>query len=179
MDDAEISSDPPETPTDLSNDNFTLLYFNPQKGTENFLRLCRLIMVLCNDLFRDILSHYIKPSDLRAELDKNKKKLMTIMNTDQKKKIYPTNGNTSLTSNDLDISVIYILLRNICNIPEHYEGWGNYPNKNDTSIAACIERIRIQRNKIAGHSTDGRVTCDEFKNHWSEIRNAVVDIENS
>lgn len=86
MDDAEISSDPPETPTDLSNDNFTLLYFNPQKGTENFLRLCRLIMVLCNDLFRDILSHYIKPSDLRAELDKNKKKLMTIMNTDQKKK---------------------------------------------------------------------------------------------
>lgn len=172
MDDPDISSDPPETPIDLSN-----YYFNPKKAMANYLRVCRLITVLCNDLFRDILSHYIKPSDLRAELDKNKIKLMTIMNTDQKKKMYPRNGNTSLTSNDLDISVIYIVLRNICNIPEHYNGWGNYPNKNDTSIAACIERIRIQRGIIAGHSANGRVEDDEFQNHWSEIRNAVVDIE--
>lgn len=172
MDDPDISTDLPQTSIDLSN-----VYYNPQKANENFLRLCRLITVLCNDLFRDILSHYIKPSDLRVELDNNKMKLETIMNTDQKKKIYPKNGNTSMTSNDLDISVIYILLRNICNIPEHYNGWGNYPHKNDTSIAACIERIRIQRGIIAGHSANGRQEDDEFKVHWSDIRNAVVEIE--
>lgn len=52
MDDPDISSDPPETPIDLSN-----YYFNPKKAMANYLRVCRLITVLCNDLFRDILSH--------------------------------------------------------------------------------------------------------------------------
>lgn len=172
MDDPKISTDLSQTSIDPTN-----VYYNPKKSTENYLRLCRLITVLCNDLFRVILSHYIKPSHIRAELDNNKIKLVTILNTDQKKKVYPRNEKTSLTAKDLDISVIYILLRNICNIPEHYNGWGNYPQKKDTSIAACIERIRIQRGIITGHSTNGRVEDDEFKNHWSEIQNAVVEIE--
>lgn len=50
-------------------------YITPGKSTENFFRLCQLIMTICSDLLRDILGHYIKPSNLRSELDKNKKKV--------------------------------------------------------------------------------------------------------
>lgn len=94
-------------------------YFIQDKATENFLRLSQLIMTVCTDLLRDILSRYIKPTDLISKLDHNKGKLEKIFNTQQKKMIYPVPKNTSLVAKDLDISTLYIILRNICNIPEH------------------------------------------------------------
>lgn len=152
-------------------------YFNQDKATENFYRLSQLIMTVCTDLFRDILSRHIKPGELRFELDKNKKKLVNIMNFQQRQLIYPISGNTSLVIKDLDFSVLYIILRNICKISPHLSGWGNNPLPSDKSIAACIDRIRQLRNLISGHSTNGRVEEIEFKNHWTELRNAVVEIE--
>lgn len=152
-------------------------YITPGKSTENFFRLCQLIMTICSDLLRDILGHYIKPSNLRSELDKNKKELENKMNIQQRSLIYPTTGIASLVAKDMDISVIYIILRNICKIPDHKKGWGNAPLKGDTSLAACIERIRLQRNSLTGHSTNGMVEDVEFQNIWAELRNAIVDIE--
>lgn len=152
-------------------------YFNQDKATENFYRLSQLIMTVCTDLFRDILSRYIKPGELRLELDKNQKKLEKIMNFQQRKLIYPVYRNTSPVIKDLDISVLYIILRNICNIPQHFNGWGHNPFPSDKSISACIDRIRQLRNLISGHSTNGRVEEIEFKAYWAELRNAVVEIE--
>uniref|UniRef100_A0A8W8M5B9 DZIP3-like HEPN domain-containing protein n=1 Tax=Magallana gigas TaxID=29159 RepID=A0A8W8M5B9_MAGGI len=152
-------------------------YIMPGKSTENFFRLCQLIMTICSDLLRDILSHYIQPSDLRSELDKNRKRLENKMNYQQRSLIYPTTGNAPLVAKDMDISVIYIILRNICKISDHKKGWGNAPCKGDTSIAACIERIRLQRNSITGHSTNGTVEDVEFQNIWAELKDAIVEIE--
>lgn len=151
-------------------------YFSPQKATNNFSRLCQLILTICSELFRDVLSHYISPTDLRSMLDKNKTKLKT-MNNDQKKLIYPATGGASLAAKDLDISVLYTILRNICGIPPHKSGWGNHPLKGDSSIAACIEIIRIQRNRVIGHSTNGKVDDVQFQSCWNELRDAVVEIE--
>lgn len=49
--------------------------FYAAKATENFARLCQLIMTIFSDLLRDVLSRYIKPADLRSELDNNRRKL--------------------------------------------------------------------------------------------------------
>lgn len=152
-------------------------YFSPQKATDNFSRLCQLILTICSELFRDVLSHYISPTDLRSMLDKSKTKLERILNADQKKLIYPATGGASLAAKDLDISVLYIILRNICSIPPHKKGWGNPPLKGDSSIAACIEIIRIQRNFVIGHSTSGKVDNVEFQSHWNELTDSVVEIE--
>lgn len=154
-------------------------YFSPQKATDNFSRLCQLILTICSELLRDVLSHYIRPANLRSILDKNRTKLEKTrkFNTDQKKLIYPATGGASLDSKDLDISVLYTILRNICNIPPHIKGWGNPPLKGDNSIAACIEIIRIQRNFVIGHSTSGKVDDVEFQSHWNELRDSVVEIE--
>lgn len=152
-------------------------YFNRGKPAENYQRLCRLIMTICTDILRDVLSRYIKPADLRSELDKNRHRLEKIMNTEQKKLIYPANGNKALAAKHLDISVIYMVLRNICNIPNHQNGWGNPPKTGDKSIAACIERIRIQRNEILAHHTNGEIEKTEFNNRWTELEGAVLEIE--
>lgn len=151
--------------------------FNPKKATENHLRICQLITLLCGDLFRDILSRHIKPSNLRLELDKNRPQLEKILNEHQKNLIYPATGNTLLTAPDFDISIIYILLRNICNIPSHKNGWGNPPAKGDNSIAAGIEIIQLKRNLILAHSTNGMIDDLEFEKHWKDLRDAVVQIE--
>lgn len=152
-------------------------YFHRGKPAENFLRLCRLITTICADILRDVLSRYIKPADLRSELDKNRHRLEKIMNTEQKKLIYPANGNKALAAKHLDISVIYMVLRNICNIPKHKNGWGNPPKTGDNSIAACIERIRIQRNEVLAHNINDVMEETEFNNRWTELEETVLEIE--
>nr|XP_034316342.1 uncharacterized protein LOC117685877 [Crassostrea gigas] len=151
--------------------------FIPQKASDNYSRLCHLITLLCGDLFRDILSRYIKPIYLRSQLDNNKQKLVNIFNTQQQNLIYPATGNTSLTTKDFDITIIYILLRNICNIPPHKSGWGNPPAKGDNSIAAGIEKIRLTRNLIIAHSTNGMIEDPVFEKHWNDLRVVVIQIE--
>ncbi|XP_065938350.1 uncharacterized protein [Magallana gigas] len=151
--------------------------FTPMKAIDNYLRLCCLITSLCGDLFRDILSRYIKPADLRSELDKNRQKLEKMLNKQQQNLIYPATGNISLTTKDCDISILYILLRSICNIPSHKAGWGNPPAIGDNSIAAGIEKIRLTRNLILVHSTNGMIEDPVFEKHWNDLRDVVVQIE--
>lgn len=147
------------------------------KATENFSRLCQLIVTICSDLFRIILSYDIKPHNLRTALDTNKKTLNKFINTQQKQLLYPGKGKASLMAKDLDFSVLYVLLRNICSIQTHKNGWGFLPDPSDNSTAACIDRIRIQRNLISGHSTTGSMDNASFHNCWIIVENSVVEIE--
>lgn len=151
--------------------------FNPKKATENHLRICQLITLVCGDLFRDILSRYIKPTNLRSELDTNRPKLEKILNKQQQNLIYPATGNTLLTAQTVDVSIIYIILRNICNIPSHRNGWGNRSAERDNSIAAGIEMIQLERNLISADSTNGMIEDLKFEKHWKELRDAIVQIE--
>ncbi|XP_061170980.1 uncharacterized protein LOC133180481 [Saccostrea echinata] len=159
----------------------SVLYFDPKKSTENFARLCQLLVTICGDVMRDILSHYIKPVNFRQELDKNRSKLEKITNAQEKDLLYPPHSSSScvpqIRSRDLDLSLLYKILRNICNIPTHIAGWGKQPRVGDFSLASCIERIRILRNSISGHSTDGAVDDVEFENYWRELKKSVVEIE--
>ncbi|XP_062585242.1 uncharacterized protein LOC134246913 [Saccostrea cucullata] len=159
----------------------SVLYYDPKKSTENFARLCQFLVTICSDVMRDILSHYIKPANLRTELDQNKSELEKITNKQEKDVLYPPHSSTCIVppirSRDLDISLLYKILRNLCNIPTHIAGWGNQPRPSDFSLAACIERIRILRNSISGHSTNGTVDDVEFEDYWRELRTTVVEIE--
>ena len=155
-------------------------YFSPRKSTENFSRLCQLIMTICSDLFRTILSHYIKPENLRKELDSNKKRLLKgrILNVDQSNLLYPAASHSKyLVSSEMDLTLLYFLIRNICNIPEHQNKWGQSPQSGDNCLAACIERIRIKRNEISGHSTIGEIDDTLFQDIWSNLRSDIVEIE--
>lgn len=63
------------------------------------------------------------------------------MNIEQKKLIYLVNGNKILVVKYLDISVMYIILWNICNIFKYKNGWGNLLKIGDNSMVVCIEKI--------------------------------------
>jgi hypothetical protein len=78
---------------------------------------------------------------------------------------------------DMDISLLYILLRNVATIPAHNNGWGFDPDPSDRSLSANIERIRLVRNRC-GHSTDPSLSQPEFLPIWSTIRSTMVDLDN-
>ena len=148
------------------------------KAAENYCRLCQLIMTVCSDLFRDILSRHIKPADLRRELNNNKNTLLRALKIpDHKRILFPQSGGQSLSAKDMDLTILYTLLRNICGIPPHQKGWGKTPNTGDITLAACIERIREQKNAIASHSNIGEIDDIRFQDIWMKLQTDIVNIE--
>lgn len=157
---------------------FKYPFFDLDQSSKNYLRLCRLITTICGPFLRDILSRHIAPGNLRKELDINRTKLEKHMTKVQKEQFYLNAGSNPIIPKDLDISVLYMLLRNICsNIPKPKTGWGNPPNKGDSSISACIERIRQIRNSIHAHSANGKVDDTDFQNYWDELTNSIIETE--
>lgn len=136
-------------------------------------------MTICEDVFRLVLNCHIKPENLRLELDTNKPIIERILNAEQRKLLYPTSGGKLICSKDLDFSLAYILLQNICNIPPHQKGWGVAPNHEDSSLAARIDRINAHKKsfvEIIEYSW--RFIGDyQFEKIWNEIRKDVLEIE--
>ena len=140
----------------------------------NINRVLRLLMGPCTDQLRDILRFYIPPAHFNTVMQTVKSQLPRLT-VPQRKLILPNSGVYSGNYDDMDISLLYILLRNFCGIQAHNKGWGNTPDSTDRSVSANIERLRQARN-IFGHSTGGMSNA-EFNHVWSEIRAAVVDLD--
>jgi hypothetical protein len=76
----------------------------------------------------------------------------------------------------MDISLLYLLLRNITSISPHSKGWGNDPDPRDSSLSANIERVRFVRNRCV-HSSDPFMSSSDFNAIWSTIRSVMVDVD--
>ena len=140
----------------------------------NINRVSRLLMDPCTDQLRDLLRSYIRPANFNIVIQTMMSRLPRLTET-QRKLILPNSGVYSGNYDDMDISLLYILLRNFCGIQSHNKGWGNAPDSADRSVSANIERLRLARNRC-GHSTGGMSNA-EFNQVWSEIRAAVVDLD--
>ncbi|XP_062592670.1 uncharacterized protein LOC134254142 [Saccostrea cucullata] len=151
--------------------------------TTNTARLARLILGPCTDVLREILKKEIPPSDLSKEVkqwidDLKKNKKRNPLNPSQNDIVFPSPTNQyGGDYSDLDISILYTILRNVGKIPQHSKGWGENPDPADRSVAANIERVRFLRNKYYGHSADISLSDSEFKQEWRNIRDIVVELE--
>ena len=153
--------------------------YRPCKESTNYMRLCHLIMTICTNALRCILDKYIPPSDLPDTLRENMWILtQTPLNKQQKALLYPKGQPAKVISiKQFDISLLYILLRNITGIKEHRRGWGKTPEEGDISLSACIERIRLCKNNLNGHAVTSEVSNKYFNDVWSELRSIVEAIE--
>ena len=140
----------------------------------NINRVSRLLMDPCTDQLRDLLQFYIPPANFNSVIQTVKSRLPRLTEP-QRKLILPNSGVYSGNYDDMDISLLYILLRDVCGIQAHNKGWGNSPDSKDRSVSANIERLRLARNKCA-HNKKGMSNA-EFNQVWSEIRAAVVDLD--
>ncbi|XP_062574071.1 uncharacterized protein LOC134235911, partial [Saccostrea cucullata] len=151
------------------------LNYPSTEETTNENRACRLLLGPCTDSLRDVLRHHVPPSLFSHVIHQHSLKLPRLTAT-QRSLILPQKGSYVGNYDDMDISLLYILLRNICNIPAHSKGWSNDPNSSDTSVSANIERIRFARNE-RGHSSSSSLPNSEFNMFWNKVRSAVVGID--
>ncbi|OWF42844.1 Ankyrin repeat protein [Mizuhopecten yessoensis] len=153
--------------------------YQSSKETTNFARICRLVIDVIPDLLRDLLNTRLPASGLSAVLTTQKRKIFSVLKQHQKNILYPQGGVFQGSVKDLDTSLLYILLRNIGNIPSHHQSWGNAPDIADRSLSANIDRLREQRNAAFAHAPNASLSDGDFQASWDIIRQSVEEIQNS
>ena len=102
-------------------------------------------------------------------LYRGRKKILTLT---QWRKLYPVRSR--VTSARFDITLLTVLLRNICGFSPPATGWDNLPPPAATSTADDIARVKYYRNTVYGHADQASVDDAGFKTYWHEIREALV-----
>ena len=154
--------------------------FSSSKETTNYARLCRLLVDVGTQALRDTFDrihppnclHWILASKLPTLQSLRKRK---ILNATQWGRLFPTIS-TSVSSASFDISLLMVLLRNICGLsaPASTGSWDILPPASDNSIEANIARIKYYRNNVYGHATQASVDEITFHALWLEISNALL-----
>ena len=151
---------------------------DPLQAKANFNRICHLLIDKGSDALRRAL-HVIHPAPtLAAALHSHRKTLQrlryNVINPPQWRLLYPATGPPN--SNDFDITLLTILLRNICGLSSPASGWNAMPPKTDTSTSADILRIKIFRNEVYGHTASAQYDDATFEKLWHEISQPLVKL---
>ena len=110
-------------------------------------------------------------SKIRDELQELRKR--KVLNPSQWGKLYPA-IKSSVSSRDFDITLLVVLLRNICGLVCPATGWDTVPPTTDTTLEADIVRIKCYRNTVYGHASQASVDDVTFKQYWQDIQDALV-----
>lgn len=77
---------------------------------------------------------------------------------------------------EMDFSLFYIFLWNICNIMFFVNNWGDILLIIDCSIGVCIDRIRVKRNVLFVYVYIGLIDKDSFEYNWCYFKKNIVNI---
>ena len=144
----------------------------------NFTRLSRLLVDQGTQALRKTLQLRLTllPSTLSAALNTHKATLQKlrykVINSSQWALLYPTSGPPDLQN--FDVTLLTVLLRNICGLTSPATGWGTLPPDSDPSIAANIARIKCYRNEVYAHVTITEIADKDFENLWQKISTALI-----
>ncbi|XP_062612400.1 uncharacterized protein LOC134274161 [Saccostrea cucullata] len=130
-----------------------------------------------NQAYRDVLEWEIHPSLLY-----NKVKTSSIYKTlrsDQEDLLKRAINSGYM---NFDISLIYMLIRNICSkIPKPTKGkWGgnSLPTAGEIRVGDDVERIRIIRNSLTAHVSSASTPQTEFDDTWLMMSDICQRLEN-
>ena len=149
------------------------------KEDRNFMTVRLALDKPCTKLLQEVLRQHVPEKDIHKLLNdpvKKRKIFPLLQKLKQETTLYPPTGVFSGSYAAFDLSLLYVLIRNLTGIPDHKTGWGNIPDINDNSSAANIERIRILRNKYA-HGSTSHLTDKEFKRERKIIISCIHGIE--
>ena len=151
------------------------------KETTNYARLCRLLVDGGTKALRytfnsihppanlcDVLKSGSAEHSILQSLRKSK-----IINVSQWGKLYPSPP-SSVTSEDFDITLLMVLLRNICGLPAPVTIWDSLPSASDTSVEANIARVKYYRNSVYGHASQASVDDPTFNSSWKDVKAALI-----
>ena len=152
--------------------------FLSTKETTNYARLCRLMVDVGTQALRDTFDAIHTPTNLYIVLAGNKATLRTlrtrkVINATQWGKLFPAIS-TSVSSAQFDITLLMVLLRNLCGLTSPATGWDKLPAVTDVSREADIARVKYYRNTVYGHAECASVDDAAFNAYWGDIRDTLV-----
>ena len=146
----------------------------------NRWKLMRLIVDGGTEVLRKIFLN-IHPGNLHHVLASNHSTLYPLYNSRkiitqfQWDKLYPHLPRIP-NIQEFDITLLVILLRNICSLSAPSTGWNARPGLVDKSREANIVRIKLFRNNFFGHIPGTTVSRLDFEDRWEEVSSALVDL---
>ena len=143
----------------------------------NGTRLARLLVDGGTDVLRKFLHSMHPPRDkLKTVLKNNQPKLVrSVKFDDQREKLFPSTGDPP-DSSTFDITLLHLLIREVCHLHPPVTGWHKMPAEDDDSVQANITRIKCFRNELS-HSASTGIPSDEFEIKWNKISSSLEAIE--
>ena len=144
----------------------------------NGAKLSRLLIDGGTTVLRNEFNKHHPPANLAADLNASYSILnyllrRRVLNNHQWKKLFPPGG-TPPDSSTFDITLLFLLLINICGLSPPATGWHKKPILSDTSLEANLARIKFFRNHLYGHVATTGVDTPTFNALWMEISAALV-----
>ena len=154
--------------------------FRSSREKTNGTKLSRLLIDGGTAVLQNVFSDIHKPLSLQQFL-KNKELILSrlrsnkIVNTEQWKLLFPPNGAPPNVCT-FDITLLFVLLRNICGLEQPELGWDKMPHEHETSLQANLVRIKHFRNKIYALATTTGIDDDLFDQYWTELSCTLVNL---
>ena len=131
-------------------------------------------------MLRNIFDHYHPPTTLASDLNSNYSILNNllrrrVLNGRQWDKLFPPGGGVP-DSNTFDITLLFLLLTNICGLTPPSSGWHAKPSPGDSSPEANLARVKFFRNELYGHVTSTGIETTSFTTLWQEISTTLYSL---
>ena len=144
----------------------------------NGAKLSRLLIDGGTTVLRKIFDGHHPPANLAADLNANKSILSNllkkkILRNPQWDKLFPPGG-VAPDSRTFDITLLFLLLTNICGLTPPPSGWHALPTPSDASHEANLARVKFYRNVLYGHVTTTGVDTPTFSALWTKISSVLV-----
>ena len=163
-----------------SSDSGSGSVFDTSEEKTNGTRLARLLIDGGTHVLRQFLdSVYPEPTLLANELKKNRTKFQTVKSKgvifkEQWEMLFPTSGLPD--SKEFDITLLHLLIRELCCLKAPRTGWHKMPADDDQSMEANIARIKYFRNELF-HSKSTSIPNNEFEDKWNIIVSSLEAIK--
>ena len=163
-----------------SSDSGSGSVFDTSEEKTNGTRLARLLVDGGTHVLRKFLdSVYPEATLLANELKKNRTKFQTLKSKgvifkEQWEMLFPTSGLPD--SKEFDITLLHLLIRELCCLKAPRTGWHKMPADDDQSLEANIARIKCFRNELC-HSVSTSIPNEEFEDKWNTIASSLEAIK--
>ena len=147
-------------------------------------KLRRLLINGGTTVLRNTFDYYHPPANLVADLSSKsihsiltKLRRKNILKDSQWDKLFPPPGGGPPNAINFDITLLFLLLRNICGLSPPLSGWDKMPPASDTSIEANLARIKYYRNELYGHVATTGIPTPVFDVKWHEVSSVLVSLD--
>lgn len=155
--------------------NIHLTRQDPNK--KNAVKLLRLLVEKGSAALRNVFDMYHPPATLTESLLSYRSHLVNLrsLRSHHMNILFPRDGK-NVRSTDFDITLLYLLLTNICNLhpPSSTRSWLQDPPLHDQSMEANVARIMYYHKEVTYRVKNAGYDDRTFRTLWNDISNTIV-----